>query len=268
MGQEIVKLDNGRIVLICGDCLIWLPKIKVPIDLVIADPPQRVTNQQWDQQWSTNEDYYSWHFYWTYYCKLLMCNTASLYLWQTIGSKQYSLFKIANDLTTELTFQDWITWKKSRGMGNRKGWLYTREECLWFTKTNSYIWNIDAQYDLTQPTNRKDLGYNGKPRKSQFKRYTNIWECNEDQNYGADRIREHYTPKPLGLIERIVNAHTLTANDVVLDPFLGSGTTGVACAKLNRRFIGIEKDPTYFQFAVNRIQKELENANQAYQLSG
>jgi site-specific DNA-methyltransferase (adenine-specific) len=54
-------------------------------------------------------------------------------------------------------------------------------------------------------------------------------------------------------------------NDVILDPFLGSGTTGVACVNLNRRFIGIEKDATYYELAKNRIaesvQKRKENAS-------
>jgi DNA modification methylase len=101
------------------------------------------------------------------------------------------------------------------------------------------------------------MGFNGKPRKSNFKRYTNVWECNEDQNYGSDRIRGHYTPKPLLLIERIVNAHTLLPNHIVIDPFMGSGTTGVACVKLNRCFVGIEKDRETFEYAVQRIEKEL-----------
>jgi len=44
-------------------------------------------------------------------------------------------------------------------------------------------------------------------------------------------------------------------DDIVLDPFMGSGTTGLACAKLGRRFIGIEKDPTYFATAIERIKQ-------------
>ncbi len=123
------------------------------------------------------------------------------------------------------------------------------------------MWNENAQYDMTQPTNRGDMGFNGKPRKSQYKRYTNVWDCNEDQNYGIDRITGHYTPKPLVLIERIVNAHTTTITDLVIDPFLGSGTTGVACVKLNRCFVGIEKDKASFDYAVTRIQKELVHGN-------
>lgn len=261
----ITKLHNNRIVLICGDALEWLPKIKAQANLIVADPPYwKVTKEAWDNEWKTAEAYTQWCQQWFTHCNHLLTATGSLYMWQSVSHQNNAIiFDLAVALRTLFTFQDWITWQKSRGFGNRKGWLLTREECLWFSKTQEYIWNDTVQYDLTAPTNRSDMGFNGKPRKSQFKRYTNVWQCNEDQNYGSDRIRAHYTPKPLILIERIVNVHTLTSDHVVVDPFMGSGTTGVACVNLDRRFIGIEKDQESYNFAVDRIQKAIErNADQ------
>ena len=59
---------------------------------------------------------------------------------------------------------------------------------------------------------------------------------------------------PLEIMERIIG---ILPNDItIIDPFMGSGTTGVACKKLNRNFIGIELDKTYFEIAKNRIEKE------------
>ena len=66
------------------------------------------------------------------------------------------------------------------------------------------------------------------------------------------RERLHPNEKPVELIERLVSIHTSEA-DTVLDPFMGSGTTGVACAKLGRKFIGIELEPKYFDIACKRI---------------
>ncbi len=66
----------------------------------------------------------------------------------------------------------------------------------------------------------------------------------------------HPCEKPLQMMEWLVNRGTLTG-DSVLDPFMGSGTTGVACVLLKRRFIGIEKDERYFTIALNRIKAEL-----------
>lgn len=258
----IVRLNSNRIILIHGDALTWLPQIRNLATLIIADPPYyNITDEAWDHQWFDELDYIMWCDKWFDMCSQMLDEKGSFYFWQQIGAKSQVLLDLAIRLRRYFTFQDWITWQKSRGMGNRKGWLFTREECLWFSKSNDYIWNADAQYDKTQPTNRKDLGFNGQPRKSQFKRHTNVWQCNEDQNYGADRIRAHYTPKPLVLIERIVNAHTLNTTDLVIDPFMGSGTTGEACVNLNRRFIGIEKDKDNFDFAVARIEGALNGLN-------
>lgn len=66
------------------------------------------------------------------------------------------------------------------------------------------------------------------------------------------RSKSHPTEKPLKLIERLVAASS-NENQVVLDNCMGSGTTGVACMNLNRRFIGIEKDATYYELAKKRI---------------
>jgi site-specific DNA-methyltransferase (adenine-specific) len=66
--------------------------------------------------------------------------------------------------------------------------------------------------------------------------------------------RVHPTQKPVAVMEWVLNQSTVMG-DLVLDPFLGSGTTGVACARLNRRFIGIEIDEGYFEIACERIRK-------------
>jgi len=65
--------------------------------------------------------------------------------------------------------------------------------------------------------------------------------------------REHQTQKPVGLMEPIIK--TVSATDqIILDPFMGSGTTGVACMNLGRSFIGIEREPKYFDIALRRIE--------------
>ena len=66
--------------------------------------------------------------------------------------------------------------------------------------------------------------------------------------------RYHPTQKPLGVMRWIVERYTQTG-DTILDPFMGSGTTGVACVQTGRNFIGIEIDPTYFAIAERRIQE-------------
>jgi DNA modification methylase len=68
--------------------------------------------------------------------------------------------------------------------------------------------------------------------------------------YAAECV-DHPTQKPLSLIGQLVEG----TRDVILDPFMGSGTTGVACARLGRRFIGCEIEPRYFDIACRRIEQ-------------
>ncbi|MFA5165414.1 MAG: DNA methyltransferase [Candidatus Omnitrophota bacterium] len=82
---------------------------------------------------------------------------------------------------------------------------------------------------------------------------------------GRKEVRVHPTQKPVRLFKRILQDYT-KAGDIILDPFLGSGTTGIACAEMGRKFIGIEIDEGYFDIACKRIrdaykQPELIEAN-------
>lgn len=79
----------------------------------------------------------------------------------------------------------------------------------------------------------------------------------------GDKI-DHPTVKPLALMRELVTLFT-DEEDLILDPFTGSGTTGVAAIKLKRRFIGIEKDPKYFDLACKRLQKALDDPDFFYQ---
>ena len=68
--------------------------------------------------------------------------------------------------------------------------------------------------------------------------------------------RFHTCEKPVKILSRLIEVSTKSEDSVVLDLFMGGGSTGVACINTNRRFIGIEKDPTYFEIAKNRIESE------------
>jgi site-specific DNA-methyltransferase (adenine-specific) len=80
-----------------------------------------------------------------------------------------------------------------------------------------------------------------------------VWSITTPKNSEKENGK-HPTQKPLDLLKRIVLAST-NENDIVFDPFMGSGTTGVACVKLGRKFIGIEIDEKYFEIACKRIEK-------------
>jgi len=75
---------------------------------------------------------------------------------------------------------------------------------------------------------------------------------NAIQKFNSDKEKLHPTQKPIALLEYFIKTYT-KENDIVLDFTMGSGSTGVACKNVNRRFIGIEKDKQYFKIAKERI---------------
>ena len=85
----------------------------------------------------------------------------------------------------------------------------------------------------------------GKPNKFYDKGYTTVWRMNPSKNNG------HVCTFPVEFPERCINMST-EPSDTILDPFMGSGTTGVACKNLDRNFIGIELDAEYFKIAQDR----------------
>ncbi len=74
------------------------------------------------------------------------------------------------------------------------------------------------------------------------------------------RERNHPNEKPLDVMERVIETHS-NVGDLILDPFMGSGTTGVAAVKLGRKFTGIEIEPKYFDIACRRISDALARPN-------
>ena len=87
----------------------------------------------------------------------------------------------------------------------------------------------------------------------------NVFECDNYRHGQPDKV-DHPTQKPLDLICWNID-RTVAPNALTLDPFMGSGTTGVACAKLGRRFIGIEIEPKYFDISCRRIEQAYRQAD-------
>lgn len=87
-------------------------------------------------------------------------------------------------------------------------------------------------------------------------RYTfnNLKQHHSVMNFNIAEKQGHITPKPVDLLEYIIKTSS-NEGDLVLDCFMGSGSTGVACVNTNRKFIGIEKDEKYFEIACNRVKE-------------
>jgi site-specific DNA-methyltransferase (adenine-specific)/modification methylase len=144
-----------------------------------------------------------------------------------------------------------ITWYKTNAMPNitKRTFTHATEYVCWFVKGNNWKFNYEKLKEIN-PHRTKD----GKPK--QVRDFIDFIELPIVQ--GKERIKSgngravHPTQKPEKLIELIISASS-NENDLVLDPFLGTGTTGIVASKLNRKWIGIEINEEYVKVASKRI---------------
>ena len=149
------------------------------------------------------------------------------------------------DKKLDLFFNSWICWHYTQGLGKTKGFSPRHDDILMFTKTEDYKFNIDA-VRVPQKFYRERNNMRG-ANPGDVWGFSHVHYCNENRE-------DHPTQKPEGLIERMILAST-DKNDLVLDPFAGSGTTLRVCQQLERNCIGIEINEEYIKLTKERLSK-------------
>ncbi|MGI6635490.1 MAG: DNA-methyltransferase [Christensenellales bacterium] len=153
-----------------------------------------------------------------------------------------------------LILRNRIIWTFGHGLNSTRRFSGRHETILWFTKGDSFDFNLDEiRVPQKYPGKRSYKG----PRKGQLsgnplgKNPSDVWEI---PNVKARHIEktEHPCQFPVAIPQRLIKALT-KQNDLVLDPFMGSGTTGVAAAIEQRRFAGAELQVDYYNIAIERI---------------
>tara|TARA_Y100000590_G_C15615376_1_gene975515 strand:- start:236 stop:1303 length:1068 start_codon:yes stop_codon:yes gene_type:complete len=243
--------------IILGDSLEILKKIPdKSVDLIFADPPynlqlkdtlyrpdqstvEAVTNE-WDK-FESYKSYDNFCLIWLKECKRILKDKGSFWV---IGS-YHNILRLGTSIQN-LGF--WILndiiWNKTNPMPNFRGTRFTNahETLLWCTSSRKAKYTFNYQ-------NLKELN-DGKQMRSDW--YIPICA-------GKERLREknnqrsHPTQKPEALLYRILIAST-NKGDIVLDPFLGSGTTAVVAKKLKRKYIGFDQDKEYIKLASKRLK--------------
>ncbi len=249
-------MDRDRV--LEGDCVQAMAELpEGSVDLVFADPPYnlqlagdllRPNNTRVegvDDAWDRFDDFRSYDDFthqWLSATRRLMKDDATLWV---IGS-YHNIFRVGAALQ-DLGF--WILndviWRKTNPMPNFRGRRFTNahETLIWAAKTETtkYTFNYDAMKALND-----DL---------QMRSDWLLPICTGGERLRDDAGRKaHSTQKPEALLYRVILAASQTG-DLVLDPFLGSGTTAAVAKRLRRRFIGIERDPGYAALARDRLSK-------------
>ena len=242
--------------IINGDSLEKLKKIpSETFDLVFADPPYNLqlkgeltrpdrskvsaVNDKWDQ-FENFKKYDEFTYAWLAECKRILKKNGAIWV---IGS-YHNIFRVGTAIQN-LGF--WILndviWNKNNPMPNFRGTRFTNahETIIWAAKSekSKYTFNYQSLKCLND-----DL---------QMRSTWNLPICNGNERLKSNGKKVHSTQKPESLLHRIILAST-NKKDLVLDPFLGSGTTAVVSKKLGRNYTGIEKEKKYFDAATKRIQ--------------
>ena len=223
--------------LIKGDCLYVMKDIpSESIDLVVTDPPYRTISGGNKSKWASGypnsvlskndgkifdcNDIN--HLTWIKECYRVLKNNSHIYIMTNL----LNLFPLQK-LTEQVGFKlhNLLVWEKNNANANR-----------WYMKNCEYILFL---------------------RKGEAKTINNPSSKTVHKFNNIIGNKKHPTEKPVSLIELYVTNSSNEGN-LVLDPFMGSGSTGIACLNTNRKFIGIEIDETYFNVTLNRF-KEKDN---------
>lgn len=219
--------------LINGDCLKEMDKLineKVKVDAIITDPPYLI---KYRTNYRKNKEH-------DFCSQILNDDTFDFTLWAN------KIDKLLKDNAVLYIFGSWKTEPYFREIFN-KVWKH-KNNIIW-VKNNWTAGDLKAQYGQQYEI----IMYYLKGRKVfKQKRFPDVWNFNRVAGSG----QVHQNQKPVELLEQIVKNHT-DKKDVVLDPFMGSGSTGVACKNLNRDFIGIELDERYYNISKDRIEGKL-----------
>ena len=229
-----------------ADCFEIFPEIpSLSIDAIICDLPYGTTNCPWDSVLPLDA-------LWESYKRIINPNGAIL----LFGSEPFaSMLRLSN---LKWFKYDWI-WDKVQA----SGFLNAKKQPMRVHETISVFYKSQCTYNPIMTT-----GHKQKRSYRSTKKFSDIYNATlhsasyssterypqSIQVFAKDTQKEalHPTQKPIALLEYLVMTYT-NEGDTVLDNCMGSGTTGVACKNLSRHFIGIEKEPKYFEIARQRI---------------
>jgi DNA modification methylase len=251
-----MKLPENQIIV--GDCISVLDSFPAnSIDLIFADPPYNLQLQnelhrpnmtkvdavddEWDQFGSFKE-YDDFTLNWLTACRRVLKPTATIWV---IGSYHniFRVGKIMQDIGYWMLND--VIWIKTNPMPNFRGVRFTNahETLIWASKEKGgrYTFNHQAMKGLNDDLQMR----------------SDWWLVSLAT--GAERLKDengdkaHSTQKPEDLLYRVILSSS-SPGDIVLDPFMGSGTTGVVAKRLHRKWIGIEREENYVKLSTKRIE--------------
>lgn len=248
MLDSYYKSSNQDFTLVSGDCIDVMSRFQYSFDMIFADPPYFLSNGgisyqsgqvvcvnkgDWDKRESL-EQVDAFNRQWLEHCRDKLSENGTIW----VSGTYHNIFNVAS-LLNELGFKilNVVTWVKTNPPPNVscRFFTYSTEFVIWARKHHKKPHYFN--YDLMRQINGG-------------KQMTDVWHLPAIARWEKS-CGKHPTQKPLSLLSRIILAST-PENGWILDPFCGSGTTGIAASMLGRRFLGIEREVEYLKMAKAR----------------
>jgi DNA modification methylase len=244
--SQPAKQSNWKVLL--GDCCEELLHVE-NARLVLADPPYNIGVDYGDGQKADrlpDQQYLEWCDDWL--CKATDSLLPDGSLWLLVPDEYAEHFAIMlNDIG--LHRRAWIKWYETFGVNCSNNFNRTSRHLFYYVvDPKRFVFNADA---VTRASDRQTK-YNDKRAAGGGKILDDVWQIPRLTGTSSERLPDFPTQLPLDLLRPIIGCAT-EPGDLVVDPFCGSGTTGVVAKELDRRFIGIEKGERYWEMANVRI---------------
>ena len=233
------------------DCLKYLETVEDnSVDMILTDPPYFIGfdgGEGWDSQWKTERDYLKWCNHWTNHLVRVLKPNRMMIVWGTLKTDTFLKYKLMLSLFDQLRPQNEIVWSYNWG-GRSKNNFARKHEYAWcYSKGDEFLFN-DSDIRVERKV-KKNLR-TGKDY-TQGTIPTCVWEKN-NHTTSKDHCGWHPTTKNLEVLQRMIKAYS-NENDTILDIFMGSGSTAIACKLTNRNYIGCETNKKYIKLMQERI---------------
>lgn len=252
---------NGELWL--GDAIEWLSSLKSEsVDLIFADPPYNIKKAEWDT-FESQQKYVEWSLEWIEQASRVLKSTGTLYI--------CGFSEILADLKLPASkfFRGcrWIVWHYKNKANLGSDWGRSHESLLHFRKSKEFTFNID---DVRVPYGNHTQKYPDHPqaKTSQYGKGSDksrLWQPHPrgakprdvleipTTSNGMHEKTAHPTQKPEELLRKVILASS-SSGGMVVDPFLGSGTTAVVSEQLGRKWKGCDNSTEYCGWAAHRIE--------------
>ena len=259
--EVVYEHSNGK--LFFGDSIEWLKSIESEtIDMVFADPPYNINKDTWDN-FESHEKYIEWSLLWINEAARILKPRGTLYV---CGFSEI-ICDIVSPSMKYFKSVKWLIWHYKNKANLGSDWGRSHESILHFRKSKEFTFNIDniripyskhtLKYPLHPQANTSQYG-NGKSKEQS-------WEPNENGAKPKDVIEvpttcngmhektPHKTQKPEELLRKLILA-TSNEGDLIVDPFIGSGTTAVCAEQLKRKWLCCDNCLEYLDWGVERLE--------------